>query len=738
MPRRGAQLAIALLASAWVAAAAPPAHAELQAGAARVDITPENGGTTLGFVRPDIAVRGVHTRLTGRVLVLSDGDTEVALLSTDLGFPLEKDSLVARVADLGFSHETVLYTGTHTHSGPGELAGWQVEQLAQAIRRAHAALRPAVAGWGQARVTDVNRNRSIEAHLANHGQDLFYGEGHPDDDPEGEDHTRDTLLRVLRVETPAGDPIAAWTHFPVHLTTSTPAVDVWDADLAGTAEHHLSQQVGGDAVALYTNGNEGDLMPRFDSYNVPALMDLHGRRIARGALQAWRKAGRTLQGEVPVDVRWTRACHCGQEVEPGRRIASEPLWGLAFFGGSEDGASIFHEPLATEGRRLPEALADPVQGRKIPIAPSLVAERVPEVHVIRIGDRLLLGTPGEPSVEMGRRLQAAVAPHLPTGVRDPVVVGLANDYIGYLTTPEEYEMQHYEGGHTVFGTWTSLLTRNALVDLTRALAAGGPAPPPAVPAALGSAGDGDPAVGNGGIRGELVSGPTGAVKRMTTITLEWRGAPEGVDRPLDTPFLVLERRSTAGDWEPADSDLGIGFVWRESEGHYRARYDVDPALTPGTHRLRVLSGAYQLTSEPFEIVASDELRVRGVTARRARRGRTRLVVLAQNPPPDPAVAIRWRATTPAGGRVRLALGGRRVLARWSNRAGGWIASVRGRVPRGAPVTIPAGGLVDAHGNRSGPAVELRVGELAGLVWPANMPVGGGRTPGPFGQGTFPP
>jgi hypothetical protein len=225
---------------------------------------------------------------------------------------------------------------------------------------------------------------------------------------------------------------------------------------------------------------------------------------------------------------------------------------------------------------------------------------------------------------------------------------------------------------------------------------------------------------------------------MTTIAIEWRGAPNGVDRPVDTPFLVLERHSSDGDWEAADSDLGTGFVWREADGRYRARYDIDPALPLGRHRLRVLSGTYELTSEPFEIAASDELRLRGVSARRARRGRTRLLVLAQNPPPDPAVAIRWRGTLPAGGRVRLSLGGRRVAARWSNRAGGWIAFVRGSFRRGTTVVVPEGGFVDRFGNRSGAATELRVGEVAPPEWPPNMPVGGGRTPGPFGQGSFPP
>jgi Neutral/alkaline non-lysosomal ceramidase, N-terminal len=149
--------------AAGAALAAPgAAHAaELRAGVAGADITPENGGTTLGYVRLDVTVKGVHTRLMGRVLVLDDGDTEVALLSTDLAFPHQKDSLVARVKDLGFTHDKILYTGTHTHSGPEDLSDWQVEQLARAIRRAHSSRVPVRAAWGTQRVLDVNRNRAI-------------------------------------------------------------------------------------------------------------------------------------------------------------------------------------------------------------------------------------------------------------------------------------------------------------------------------------------------------------------------------------------------------------------------------------------------------------------------------------------------------------------------------------------------------------------------------------------------
>ncbi len=727
----GALVAVALALALNPGAASA---AQLRAGVAEVDITPPNGAGTLGYVRPDISVVGVHTRLTGRVLVLDDGNTEVALLATDLGFALDKDSVVARVSDLGFTHETVLYTGTHTHSGPTELADWQLEQLALAIRRAHEARVPVRAGWGSAEVTDVSRNRSVEAHLANHGMDLAYGQGRPTDDPKGADHMRDTTLRVLRVERTDGTPLAAWLNFPVHLTTTTPAVNVWDADLAGTTTEHMRDRIASPGfVSLYSNGASGDLMPRFNSFNALALIDHHGRRVARQAQLAWNEAGSSLSGQVPVGVRWTRACYCGQEVAPGMRVSSEPVWGLPFLGGSEDGASIFHEPASTEGRRLPAALADPVHGRKIIAAPGLVHETNPEFHVIQIGDRLLLGAPGEPSVEMARRFQRVVRPQLPPGVTDPFVVGLSNDYMGYFTTPEEYEMQHYEGGHTVYGTATSLLALDVFAELTATLSSSQPSPAPSQPPALGSTEAGEPAVGDGGVDGELVSGPPRHLRRMSTFEIAWQGAADGVDRPLGEPFIVLERR-VRGAWRAQDSDLGIAFMWRERDGLYTARYELAPGMPLGRYRLRVHSGSYELVTNRFRIGRSRELRVLGVLLI-GRGDRERLVVRAQNPAPDPTASVIWRPQFPRGGRALLRVAGQTVRARYSAADGGWVANAPRSVDEGDRIRVLS--LTDRAGNRSVPAT-VKVGELKRLRWPPNMGVGGGRTPGPWGEGDFPP
>ena len=81
--------------------------------------------------------------------------------------------------------------------------------------------------------------------------------------------------------------------------------------------------------------------------------------------------------------------------------------------------------------------------------------------------------PGEPTAEVGERLRAAVRES--TGLDRVVVSGLAGEFIQYLTTPEEYDRQHYEGGSTLYGPLSSNLLRQELVELSRRLVRGEPA-----------------------------------------------------------------------------------------------------------------------------------------------------------------------------------------------------------------------------------------------------------------------
>jgi len=83
---------------------------------------------------------------------------------------------------------------------------------------------------------------------------------------------------------------------------------------------------------------------------------------------------------------------------------------------------------------------------------------VPQVlpaQVIVIGDFAIAAVAGELTTVAGRRLRAGLLDRLKgRGVRHVVSMPYSNTYAGYITTPEEYECQGYEGGHTLFGRWT--------------------------------------------------------------------------------------------------------------------------------------------------------------------------------------------------------------------------------------------------------------------------------------------
>jgi neutral ceramidase len=73
-------------------------------------------------------------------------------------------------------------------------------------------------------------------------------------------------------------------------------------------------------------------------------------------------------------------------------------------------------------------------------------------QILRIGAFAAALVPFEPTTVAGRRIRSTVARALAvSGVRQVEVLGYANAYAGYLTTPEEYDEQAYEGAATLFG-----------------------------------------------------------------------------------------------------------------------------------------------------------------------------------------------------------------------------------------------------------------------------------------------
>lgn len=94
-----------------------------------------------------------------------------------------------------------------------------------------------------------------------------------------------------------------------------------------------------------------------------------------------------------------------------------------------------------------------------PWTPNIV-----DIQVLRVGQLLIIVSPSEATTMSGRRWKAAVAKAAESFLDKPIAVlgGPANSYSHYCATPEEFDVQRYEGASTLFGR----NELNAYINLT--------------------------------------------------------------------------------------------------------------------------------------------------------------------------------------------------------------------------------------------------------------------------------
>lgn len=272
----------------------------LQAGFARVDITPPPGVGLAGNGPEGARANGYRLRLYARVLVLADGGgNRLALVVADL--PLSSALLHRRVAErtrrtAGIGSDRLVIAVTHTHAGPGhffEAAAYNdqgssvvgydpvmvdslTHRIARAVDAAVADLRPARVAWGSRAVWGETRIRTLPAMLRN-----IPAPSAPPGAPTGlmnEYRLVDPELAMLRVDqrdpaTGAYRPAGAFSIFAMHGTGNAPSNDLLDADIHGIVERRLERHIDRDlnnltdsgfaplAVYLFANGASGDVSP---------------------------------------------------------------------------------------------------------------------------------------------------------------------------------------------------------------------------------------------------------------------------------------------------------------------------------------------------------------------------------------------------------------------------------------------------------------------------------------------
>ncbi|MFP3900966.1 MAG: neutral/alkaline non-lysosomal ceramidase N-terminal domain-containing protein [Acidimicrobiia bacterium] len=462
----------------------------LLAGAVEVDITPPPGIPKAGYSRNAHTGTGVRSRLRARILHLRAAGGSLALVQCDLlGGSAVVHRLVARevVARTDVPADGLMIGATHTHGGPGQFLGtdfynryasnrpgfdaaltqFLAERIAAGVARAVDERRPARLAVGATELWGLTRNRSLTAHVRNSevadrrtGRQRAYV-------------TVDPRLHLVRVDADEPDggtaPLAATVVFPVHGTGVPMRSRTYNADLWAYVTDELATRIaarhGTRPVVGAIEGPHADVAP---AVHPGTAGDLEARRVGRGIGAAAAELHARLDGRLRRDVTLATGL---REVDlersrtaGGVTLPRRPAVGAALMAGAyENETPVLHRlpPFRPELPRrwrthgphgTKRIVGGPLQRL---VLPRRGFPRVLPVQVLRLDDTVLVGVPFELTVEAGRRIEAAVVDRVRGhGVGRVVVSSVANEYAGYCTTPEEYALQRYEGGHTLYGPRT--------------------------------------------------------------------------------------------------------------------------------------------------------------------------------------------------------------------------------------------------------------------------------------------
>lgn len=442
---------------------------QLLAGAATADITPQIGVPMGGYSARQGMSTGTHDRLFARTVVFSDGTMDLSVTVCDLVGIGER--IVARVrelaaSELGMPAGHVLVAATHTHSGPLEVNPDQLtaypESVARAIvssiSEAKKAAQPVSLKAGQAEVTSISQNRR---------------------DPAGPIETLATV--VAAAPAGGGRPAITLVNYACHSTVLEHDNMQYSPDFPGAMVRFLEREVGGSAI--YLQGAAGNINPvwmRHDFTEVERIGGILGAAATR-LVHEMEPLG---SGQWCINLSWSEDT---DKPPAGAVVTSGPLAATQVFPELARRPARTQDDLRAELDQLQAArdAADgqaarreltarinqlkvewAVAGRMAGSAPPPAVEAI-EIQAMRLGDDLaLVSLPGEFFVETANAIRAAAGvPHL-------LVVGYANQMMGYVPPAGAFASAGYEVGRTMFEIEAEKVIVEAAVAAIRSLYGG--------------------------------------------------------------------------------------------------------------------------------------------------------------------------------------------------------------------------------------------------------------------------
>lgn len=405
-----------------------------------------------------------------------------------------------------------------------------VRGITQSITNAHNNMFEGRIFISETEINDANINRSPAAYENNPTSEKAQYKGNTDK----------ALVQLRFMDRYNKQVMGAFNWFAVHATSMNNTNKFVSSDNVGYASILLEQEynhahlVGkGSFVGAFCSANLGDVSPNImgakcqktglpcdvlTSYcpkkdfcvasgpgrNIVESTKIIGSRIYKGASKLLlSKSGRELTGPIRfihqfMDMPKQRVSYFDQKTKQWQNgTGCLPAMGYSFAAGTTDGPGAFDFTQGTTSdnplwNAVRDFIAEPsaqdiaCHGKK----PILIATgravypyswqpTIVPLQIFGVGDALMFGLPGEFTTMAGRRLRREIQKVAKQQGEDvqAVLCGLSNIYTSYVTTPEEYEVQRYEGASTIFGPHTLPIYIQKFTKLLSAMLSNTPVSP---------------------------------------------------------------------------------------------------------------------------------------------------------------------------------------------------------------------------------------------------------------------
>jgi hypothetical protein len=427
--------------------------AELSAGAAVVDITPDQLPVLINGGMISRTADTIKTRINARAVVLSDERERIAIVVVDscmVPQVLLDDAKQRAAARTKIKPDRMLVSATHTHTAPSSFGALGTnadptyvpflrEKIAEAIIAAEQNLQPARVGWGAADAADFTALRRWVRRPDRLDSDPF---GNPTvranmhaatnpDNVTGPSGPEDAQLSIIAFQSTDGEPIAALANFSMHYFGDQPiSADYFGLFCQGLEEHARKQHPGCQPVGILSHGCSGDIWRRdYMTWNGKDDATIEG--YTQGLLAIATGIYDTIQYKADADLAMAEA-----RLPMKYRVPNQQLlkWSQQIVGAMT--AEIPQDQIEVYARE--QLLLDQMQSTQV------------VVQAIRIGEIAIASTPSETYALSGLKLKQQ------SPLPKTMVIELANGADGYIPPPE----QHQLGG---YNTWAA---RSAGLEVT--------------------------------------------------------------------------------------------------------------------------------------------------------------------------------------------------------------------------------------------------------------------------------